>query len=211
MRLKNNSKNGALFDLMVQHIITEVVLIVVIIIAYIGYEFIDNMFISRASEKEENMKQLKTSITEYSQKIQDYQNLWNDMLATGDDKRVISGLTFSKIEKIFNSLSNKFDISNIKLSLDILDPGPIIQDIKLNNIPKNVTLSAYRLIIEGSFEVETDVYNMLYFLSKNLSGVIIVESISIDSGFKPSDTDGMSYVKSLNVKIACSWFYLSTN
>ena len=59
MRLKNNTKNGALFDLMVQHIITEVVLIVVIIIAYISYEFIDNMFISRASEKEENMnKQL---------------------------------------------------------------------------------------------------------------------------------------------------------
>lgn len=208
MLFKN--KNNTFANFVIKHIVTKIVIIVVIIVAYVGYGVIDNMFISRATEKEKKMENLKKSISDYNNKINEYKNLWSQMLQTGDDKRVVSDFTFNKIEKIFNSLPKSFDIKNFEVALNIMDPITIKNETNLD-LPKDVNLVVYDFSIEGKFEVETDVYNMIAFLSKNLPGVLIVNTVSIDSGFKPDYIDEMLNVDSLKVKVSGTWFFLSND
>jgi hypothetical protein len=210
MRLKSN-KNGNFFDTVIQYIVVEFIIVIAIIVSYVGYVFIDNMFISRAAEKTKNMEQLKVSISEYSAKIKEYQNLWGQMLATGDDKRVVSGLTFNKIETIFKTLAQKFDITNFTVSLDTTDSIAMIHSIKIKDLPQGVHLKVYNFKIVGNFEVETDVYNMIAFLYKNLPGVVIVNNIGIDAKFNPNYINDMLNVKSLDVKISGDWFFLTND
>ena len=67
MRLKSN-KNANFFDVVMQHVVIKVIIIIAIMIAYFGYGFIDNMFISRAVQKAKNMEDLKVSIGQYTLK-----------------------------------------------------------------------------------------------------------------------------------------------
>ncbi len=210
MRLKSN-KNANFFDTVIQHIVVETIIIVAIIISYVGYGFIDNMFISRAAEKVKSMEQLKISISEYSSKIKEYQSLWGQMLTTGDDKRVISGLTFNKIETIFKALESKFDITKFTVSLDARDSIAMINSLKMKDLPKGVNLKVYNFKIIGNFEVETDVYNMIAFLYKNLPGAVIINNVAIDSHFQPNYINDMLNVKSLDVKISGDWFFLTND
>lgn len=212
MQLKLN-KSGTFFDVIIKHIITEVALLIVIAILYVGYGFLDNMFITRERERSKSMETIKASIADYTAKIKEYQELLAEIRATGEDKRVVSGFYLSRIEKIFNSLSESFDIKDIQVSLDVIDPVQAAQSLKLVSLPEGVNLMAYSFRISGRAEVETDVYNMLSFLEVELPGVIVTKNISIEAvGFQENgDLEQMLKIKALNMKVSGEWFFLTND
>ena len=207
------SKTGNFSDLIMIHIIGKITLIVAIIVLYVGYGFIDNMFITKERERAKNLENIKKSINEYTIKIKEYQDLLNEIKNTGEDKRVVSGLRLSAIEEIFNTLPINFDIHNIKISLDITDPVQSIKKIQINSLPTGVNLVSYNFKITGVAETETDVYNMISFLERHLPGAVVINEISIIANNFNAD-DGiarMLRIKSLDIKISGEWYFLSND
>ena len=81
----------------------------------------------------------------------------------------------------------------------------------MKGLPEGVHLKVYNFKIIGNFEVETDVYNMIAFLSKNLPGAVIINSVAIDSNFQPNYINDMLNVKYLDVMISGDWLFLTND
>lgn len=205
------NKNNSFYDLILKHIIIEVVIIISISILYIGYGFIDRMFITRENEREEKLHALDTSIKDYNQKILEYKSLLDQLKATGEDKKVVSGLKLSNIESIFSSLSEKFGIYDMKLSFTTVDAKSALHNVSIPVLPTGVKIVGYSFNISGKVQVETDVYNMLYFLETYLPGVIIANKISIDSNLINPTFEKMLRIKRLNMEVKGEWFFLTTD
>ena len=126
-------------------------------------------------------KKIKKKQNEYTLKIKEYQNLWGQMLTTGDDKRVVSGFTFNKIEGDIEVMGKKQNIPDASKTFK-----PIVLTTNNDGIINSITgspelLKQMEQSYSGSFQVNKTFTQFLNIKSIKTIGDIWLDS-NIDGG-----------------------------